>query len=139
MSHWRLTTMVDGAELWISCKRLKLLRKADRLQLIQNLAPSVARRRQCDIRINFWDLSLSHIVNLDWDHVLWISSMMFNLLLTQRHQKDWTNARASRSIWATPGINEKGIRNSLRRHRMVQNHCWPRYFIFLNYQVLQTV
>jgi hypothetical protein len=35
----------------ITCKRLNVLRKAGRLQLIQNLAPSVAGRRQCCIRI----------------------------------------------------------------------------------------
>ena len=29
MSHWR-HTMVDGAKFWISCQRLKLLRKASR-------------------------------------------------------------------------------------------------------------
>ena len=28
MSHWR-HTMVDGAKFWISCKRLKLLRRAN--------------------------------------------------------------------------------------------------------------
>ena len=32
--------------------RLILLRKAGRLQLIQNSAPSVAWRHQCDIRID---------------------------------------------------------------------------------------
>ena len=35
----------------VNCKRLKILRKAGCLQLIQNSAPSVTRRRQCDIRI----------------------------------------------------------------------------------------
>ena len=50
MSHWR-HTMVNGAEFWISCKRLKLLRKAGCLQLIQNSAPSTSVWRQCDIRI----------------------------------------------------------------------------------------
>ena len=39
MSHWR-HTMVDGAKFWIICNWLKLLRKAGRLQLIQNSAPS---------------------------------------------------------------------------------------------------
>ena len=33
MSHWRRLA-TEGAEFWISCKRLKLLRKAGRLQLI---------------------------------------------------------------------------------------------------------
>ena len=50
MSQWR-HTMVDGAEFWITCKRLKLLRKAHSLQLIQNSAPSNIVLRQCDIRI----------------------------------------------------------------------------------------
>ena len=41
----------QGRLFWITCKRLKLLRKASHLQVIQNSAPSVVRRRQCDIRI----------------------------------------------------------------------------------------
>ena len=48
MSHWR-HMMVDGAEFWITCKWLKLLRKAGCLQLIQNSAPSTIGWRQCDI------------------------------------------------------------------------------------------
>ena len=51
MSHWR-HTMVNGTEFWITCKRLKLLRKAGRLQLIQNSAPSTIVWRQCDIRMD---------------------------------------------------------------------------------------
>ena len=39
MSHWR-HTMVDGSKFWISYQRPRLLRKASRWQLIQNLAPS---------------------------------------------------------------------------------------------------
>ena len=39
MSHWH-QQMVDGAKFWITCKRLKVLRKASCLQLIQNSAPS---------------------------------------------------------------------------------------------------
>ena len=38
----------EGAEFWIGCKRLKLLRKTGRLQPIQI---SIAWRRQCDIRL----------------------------------------------------------------------------------------
>ena len=38
MSHWH-HTMVDAAEFWITCKQLKLLRKADHLHLIQNSVP----------------------------------------------------------------------------------------------------
>ena len=41
----------QGHLFWITCKRLKLLRKANRLWVIQNLAPSVVWRRQCDIRM----------------------------------------------------------------------------------------
>ena len=52
MSHWRHRA-TESTEFWISRKQLKLLRKAGRLQLIQNLAPKVARRRQCDIRNNW--------------------------------------------------------------------------------------
>ena len=51
MSHWH-HAMVDGAEFWITCKGLKLLRKTVRLQLIQNSAPSTILWRQCDIPIN---------------------------------------------------------------------------------------
>ena len=43
--------MVDGAKFRIICKQLKLLRKAGRLQLIQNSAPSTIVWRQFDIRI----------------------------------------------------------------------------------------
>ena len=50
MTHWR-NTMVDGAEFWIICKRLKLLRKGGHLQLIQNSAPSTIVWRQYDIRM----------------------------------------------------------------------------------------
>ena len=48
MSHWHRQA-TEGAEFWISCKQLKILRKAGNLQLIQNLVPSVARQHQCDI------------------------------------------------------------------------------------------
>ena len=54
----------QGRLFWITCKGLKLLRKAGCLELIQNLAPSVAGRRQCCIWIerkkdlyNFWKKS----------------------------------------------------------------------------------
>jgi len=39
----------QGHLFWITCKWLKLLRKASHLQVIQNSAPSVVRRCQCDI------------------------------------------------------------------------------------------
>ena len=41
----------QGRLFWITCKRLKLLRKASHLQVIQNSVPSVVRQHQCDIRI----------------------------------------------------------------------------------------
>ena len=41
----------QGRLFWITCNRPKLLRKAGRLQLIQNSTPSVALMRQCCIRI----------------------------------------------------------------------------------------
>ena len=50
ISHWR-PRATEVAEVWISCKRPKLLRKVGRWQLIQNSAPSVAWRHQCNIRI----------------------------------------------------------------------------------------
>ena len=42
----------QGRLFWITCRRLKLLRKASRLQMIQNLTPSTILVRQCDIRID---------------------------------------------------------------------------------------
>ena len=48
--NWRCQA-TEGSEFLISCKRLKLLRKAGRLQLIQNSEPSVAQGCQCDIRM----------------------------------------------------------------------------------------
>ena len=71
MSHWR-HTMVDGAEFWIICQRLKLLRKASHWRLIQNLAPSTIGWRQCDIRIvlSQKNVKLLQGVRLrDFDHV----------------------------------------------------------------------
>ena len=44
----------QGHLFWITCKPLKLLRKASHLQVIQNSAPSVVRRCQCDIRICYY-------------------------------------------------------------------------------------
>ena len=54
----------------IVCKRLKLLRKAGNLQLIQNSAPSLARWRQCDIqsifiRINYCKVESSNMSCLE--------------------------------------------------------------------------
>ena len=51
---WYLAVTYAAAEhqgrlFWITCKPLKLLRKASCLQVIQNSAPSVVQRRQCDI------------------------------------------------------------------------------------------
>ena len=50
LSH-RHHTMVDGTKFWISCQRLKLLRKASRWYWIQNLAPSTSEWCQCDIQM----------------------------------------------------------------------------------------
>ena len=38
MQHWRRPA-TDGAEFWISCNQLKELRKAGRLQTLQNKSP----------------------------------------------------------------------------------------------------
>ena len=46
-----VTLMMDGVKFWITCKPLKLLRKAGQLQLIQDSAPSTILLCQCDIRI----------------------------------------------------------------------------------------
>ena len=51
MAHWP-RTMIDGTKFWITCKGLKLLRKAVHLQLIQNLAPSTIVWHHCDIRMH---------------------------------------------------------------------------------------
>ena len=50
ISHWRRQA-TEGLKFWISCKQPAFLSNFSHLQLIQNLAPSVARRCQCDIRI----------------------------------------------------------------------------------------
>ena len=42
----------QGRLFWITCKRLELLWKAGRLQLIQSSTPSVALMRQCCIRMD---------------------------------------------------------------------------------------
>ena len=52
------------------CKRLKLLRKAGRLQLIQNLVPSVAGWRQCYIRIAVLISYIYSKVDLNWCNFL---------------------------------------------------------------------
>ena len=49
MSHWHHWA-TESIEFWISCKQPAFLSNFSRLQLIQNLAPTVAWRRQCDIR-----------------------------------------------------------------------------------------
>ena len=53
--------MVDGAEFRITCMGLKLLRKAGRLELIQNSAPSTIVWCQCDIRIHY---SISMVIQV---------------------------------------------------------------------------
>ena len=52
MSHWH-QQMVDGAEFWISCKWLKVLRKASQWQLIKLSAPSNICWCQFDIRMHW--------------------------------------------------------------------------------------
>ena len=54
----------QGRLFWITCKRLKVLRKTGRLQLIQNSAPSVAGRRQCCIRISTLTKLITSILNV---------------------------------------------------------------------------
>ena len=62
MSHCHRPA-TEGAEFWISCKRLKLLRKAGRLQLIQNSAPSVTWWRQCDILIQLYSVKKDIVID----------------------------------------------------------------------------
>ena len=95
MSYWRCRA-TEGSEFWIRCKRLKLLRKAGRLQQIQSSAPSVAQRRQCDIWIRkniagchqtFFFKSLlttpanfpAHNLNYHWRWWDWIQATFQNL------------------------------------------------------------
>ena len=91
MSHWR-HTMVDGTKFWINCKRLKLLRKAGHLQLIQNSAPYTIVRCQCDIGMlqeryaiarNETKLRLSGTIHLLFPqplNYLWLDSTYVSLL-----------------------------------------------------------
>ena len=79
MLHWRRRA-IEGDEFWISCKRLKLLRKAGRLQLIQNSVPSVARRRQCDIRIGcYFKCCYKYIILISWN-LIWMAKLKFKSL-----------------------------------------------------------
>ena len=70
-------TKHKGRLFWITCKWLKLLRKASCLHMIQNLVPSVVRRRQCDIwmttnqRPVFWNLE-----QLNWSQILEINQIV---------------------------------------------------------------
>ena len=55
----------QGRLFWITCKRLKLLRKTSHLQVIQNSPPSVVRRRQCDIRIDIFCKMSCEIIEVE--------------------------------------------------------------------------
>ena len=65
------TTENQGRLFWITYKRLKLLKKAGRLQLIQNSTSSVALMWQYCIRIgirdNFWIIQLDSRVSRGFD------------------------------------------------------------------------
>ena len=77
MSHWRCRA-TEGTEFWISCtKRPAFLSNSCRLHLIQNSAPSVARRRQCDIRIGY-----SFLIRFEVKVAVWDFSWMFQKLPT---------------------------------------------------------
>ena len=65
MLHWR-HTMLDGAEFWISCQRLKLLRKDGHWQLIQNSVPSTIMWRQCDIRMLMYFVGQDEQGKISW-------------------------------------------------------------------------
>ena len=56
----------QGHLFWITCKWLKLLRKASHLQVFRNSAPSVARRHQCDIMIRPLQFQGSLPLLLQW-------------------------------------------------------------------------
>ena len=74
--------IVDGAEFWITCKRLKLLRKAGRLQLIQNSAPSTIVWRQCDIRI-----TLAHSYNNKLSQLQYSDASLFDNIISMKISK----------------------------------------------------
>ena len=59
--------MVDGIEIWITCKRLKLMRKAGSLQLIPNSAPSTIVWCQCEIWIENKQKLHCKVVYFLWD------------------------------------------------------------------------
>ena len=66
----------QGCLFWITCNRPKLLRKAGRLQLIQNSTPSVALMRQCCIQIDcLWRGNLMFIY-FDLFRISWFSKFL---------------------------------------------------------------
>ena len=121
MSHWR-HCLTEGAEFWISCLQLKLLRKAGRLQLIQNSVPSVTRWRQCDIWTTF-------ICKPNHTSALMFCSSIFNYICVKRptlvvKTHFWSNPKQfghvqinfdwSKLIWTDPKLS--WIHRRKKRH-----------------------
>ena len=72
---------------WITCNRLKLLKKAGWLQLIQNSTPSVALMRQCCIRIK-----RLVIIVCDWQiAVFWPFLAIFFCQLNDYLSQNWNS------------------------------------------------
>ena len=91
--------MLDDAEFWISCKRLKALRKASQWQLIKCSAPSTICWCQCDIRIGcIWGLCMIlHILILNAKMFRTFSWIIFYKQITGR--ETFLEARYS---WTAP-------------------------------------
>jgi hypothetical protein len=87
MSHWRHSMLV-GAEFWITSKRLKVIRKAGCLQLIQNSAPSTIMRRQCDIWIHVKRTQWSYFATFfgDWSQSEKFSKIKLPLVRGQKEE-----------------------------------------------------
>ena len=86
MSHWRCRS-TEGAEFWISWKRLKLLRKAGGLQLIQNSALSVAQWHQCDIRLKSIQKNCQNAPVIPLDSLIFCSALVTTIEVTKMSGK----------------------------------------------------
>ena len=95
----------QGFLFWITCKWLKLLRKAGRFQLIQNSAPSVAGRRQCCM-ISLWKVEwISHKICVMKNQQIWILPGLFHSFRRVKTRKImnflklWKSQTENLKIW----------------------------------------
>ena len=111
LSHW-CRQVTEVTKFWTSCKRLKLLRKAGCLQVIQNSAPSVTWRCQCDIWIT---KKLEFFLN--WCSLLWAlytNPLILNVVFSNIHiyskiysvleKKQRTTVWSMSDIWVLSAI-----------------------------------